>query len=238
MTKMLILVPTRSRPAAVQRVVDAWVATDAFEVANLQFVIDLDDPEADAYLNEVQRAQVGAGGYLSVALEPTWRPMVHKLDAAAREACTLFPGLHAIGFAGDDHLPRTRGWARAYVETLAGPGHGIVFCDDGYQHDTIPTQWAMTASIVRRLGRMVPAPVEHLYCDNAVRDLGNALGALTYLPQYMIEHMHPVVGKASDDEQYRRVNGGPQFRRDRRAYREWQRQGLPDDLAKLKEEIR
>jgi hypothetical protein len=33
--------------------------------------------------------------------------------------------------------------------------------------------------------------------------------------------MHPVVGKAADDEQYGRVNSGQQRKRDRRAYREW-----------------
>ncbi|WP_037684635.1 hypothetical protein, partial [Streptomyces griseus] len=106
---------------------------------------------------------------------------------------------------------RTVGWAGRYVDELRQLGTGIVYGDDGYQGERLPTQWAMTADVVGALGRMVPAPVEHLYCDNSVLDLGRAAGCIRYLPDVLVEHMHPVAGKAADDDQYRRVNSSAQY---------------------------
>jgi len=222
MIDLLTIVPTRSRPESVEKVVAAWELTGAFEEgAELMFVVDRDDPRCAEYRTAIvaatQQRQVGA------VYEDAWRPLVPKLN---RIAVSLAAGryAHALGFAGDDHLPRTVGWVGRYL-TVLYQQPGIVYCDDGYQHENIPTQWAMTADIVRALGRMVPAPVEHLYCDNAVRDLGQGADCLTYLPDVMIEHMHPVVGKGSDDEQYRKVNSSEQYRTDRPAYRGWVRSG-------------
>jgi hypothetical protein len=230
-SELTIIVPTRSRPQSVARVVEAWRATGAFaDGAELLFVVDEDDPEYMNYVAAIDRAR-GDGsqglvyeealGWTSAAV---WRPLVPKLNEAALNAIADYPGLFAIGFAGDDHLPRTPGWAARYLDVLRRRA-GIVYCDDGYQHDNIPTQWAMTADIVTALGKMVPADVEHLYCDNAIRDLGLGAGCLTYLPDVLIEHMHPVAGKGADDPQYRRVNGSEQYRNDRAAYRGWHRSG-------------
>jgi hypothetical protein len=92
----------------------------------------------------------------------------------------------------------------------------------------------MTADIVRELGAMVPADVEHLYCDNVVRDIGIQAGCLRYLPEVLIEHMHPVVGKAESDEQYARVNSRQQNRGDRQAYRTWRAASLFGQAWRIK----
>lgn len=236
MTDLLIIVPTRSRPEAVDRVVEAWQVTGAFDDgAMLSFVIDADDPRYDDYRHALWRwASIGVRS-MSI---PKWKPLVPKLNDAANLYATHYE-YDAIGFAGDDHLPRTPGWARRYIDVLRGAGTGIVYCDDGYQYENIPTQWAMTTDIARALGRMVPAPVEHLYCDNAVRDLGKAAGCLTYLPDVLIEHMHPSAGKADRDQQYDRVNSRQQFRTDRAAYRAWRDGGgLAADTALIGSLIR
>jgi hypothetical protein len=237
-TDLLTIVPTRSRPEAVGRVVAAWDATGAFEQgAQLLFVIDYDDPRFADYLAELTANARDRGddfrGVLFRSI-PRWKPLVPKLDEAAKMHAELSPDVFALGFAGDDHLPRTPGWVGRYVATLRRAGTGIVYCDDGYQGQTIPTQWAMTADIVRTLGRMVPAPVEHLYCDNAVRDLGLGAECLHYLGDVLIEHMHPVARKAETDEQYERVNGREQFRKDRAAYRGWARGALADDVRAVR----
>jgi hypothetical protein len=218
---LVTIVPTRSRPEAVERVVAAWQATGAFdEGAELLFVVDRDDPRCDEYRAALITCREGVSGtYADV-----WRPLVPKLNTIAT-SLAVGRYAYAVGFAGDDHLPRTHGWVSRYLGTLYSVGTGIVYCDDGYQGENIPTQWAMTSDIVRTLGRMVPALVDHLYCDNAVRDLGRGADCLTYLDDVLIEHMHPVVGKAENDEQYQRVNGREQYRHDRAAYREWVRGG-------------
>lgn len=221
MIDLVTIVPTRSRPEAVERVVAAWQATGALdEGAELLFVVDRDDPRCDEYRAALITCPIGVTG----AYADVWRPLVPKLNTIAT-GLAVGRYAYAVGFAGDDHLPRTPGWVGRYLAALRRMGTGIVFCDDGYQGENIPTQWAMTADIVRALGRMVPAPVDHLYCDNAVRDLGRGADRLTYLPDVLIEHMHPVAGKAPSDAQYDRVNGREQYRHDRAAYRGWARNG-------------
>ena len=223
---LTIIVPTRSRPESVGRVIRAWEATDAFEIADLLFVVDADDPGISDYVNAI----TGRARFL---VAPTWRPLVPKLNAAARDIAFPRHGEQApfaLGFAGDDHLPRTAGWAQAYVSRLRELGTGIVYCDDGYQGRKLATQWAMTSDIVRALGRMVPAPVEHLFCDNSVSDLGRAAGCLDYLDQCLIEHMNPYAArKAEMDEQYARVNSPEQYRRDRPTYKRWLRTAAAHD---------
>lgn len=232
---MLIIVPTRGRPQAVQKVVDAWDATGAFDDgAALSFAIDHDDPEYQAYWDALgMRPDGPSNDSIRVHSIPAWEPMVAKLNCAARLYADFF-SYFALGFAGDDHLPRTRGWARRYIEALQEFGTGIVYCDDGFQRRNLPTQWAMTADIVRALGAMVPGKVEHLYCDNIVRDLGAAAGCLRYLPDVLIEHMHPAAGKALMDDGYSRVNAKPQYARDHGAYQEWQLLHKRADVAKVR----
>lgn len=227
MADLLVIVPTRSRPDNAAKVVQAWYDTDAFPVASLLFAFDGDDPRAAEY-----RAVIAAGPAEVLGMEiPTWLPMVHKLDEAAR----AYAGWHwALGFAGDDHLPRTAGWAKTYLEALRELGSGFVYGDDGYQREKCPTQWAQTADIVTALGRMVPAPVEHMYSDVSVLDLGKAAGCIRYLPDVLVEHMHPIVRKAANDEQYQRVNSRQQFRRDFEIYKRWKRHELPDQAAAVK----
>lgn len=232
MSELLVIVPTRGRPESVARVIDAWNATGAFnQGAELAFLVDADDPAAIDYqeffeLFEAPHMQA------SMHVMPAWRPLVPKLNNWA--ALVAHHRHFALGFAGDDHLPRTPGWARAYLDALRDLGTGIVYGDDGIQGQRLPTQWAMTADIVRALGRMVPAPVEHLYCDNAVKDLGQQAGCLRYLPDVLIEHMHPVVGKAPMDAGYARVNRQAQYTKDRQAYELWKQAGLAADAGTVR----
>lgn len=214
-----MIVPSRGRPESTGRVVDAWRATGSFDDgAQLCFAIDADDPTHDAYVERLL-AHPDSKQWLHLYTFDTWRPMVPKLNEVAADYAQR--GHFAIAFAGDDHLPRTPGWAAAYLDALRDLGTGIVYGDDGIQGQRLPTQWAMTADIIRALGRMVPADVEHLYCDNAIRDLGEQAGCLRYLPDVLIEHMHPVAGKAPIDAGYQRVNRREQYRKDRLAYELW-----------------
>lgn len=219
--RLITLVPTRTRPGSVARVVEAWSDTDAWaDGAELMFIVDRDDPEHDEYHAAVQLAARQYGESITAHVIPSWQPLVPKLNGVA---VALAEGRYAdaIGFAGDDHLPRTPGWVQRYTSALDDLGSGIVSCPDGYREDDLPTQWAMTSDIIRVLGRMVPAGVDHLYCDDAVRDLATAADAYAYLPDVLIEHITPYAGKAAFDPQYERVNSGRQYKLDKRAYRAW-----------------
>jgi hypothetical protein len=70
-----------------------------------------------------------------------------------------------------------------------------------------------------------------MFCDNSVLDLFTNSGAVRYLPEIRIEHMHPIAGKAETDDQYQRVNSRGQMGQDRQAYLRWQRNEMPSQVA-------
>lgn len=210
--------------------VEAWASTGAWGHADLMFVVDADDPAAREYraaFNTVQLPSPQGRGPARLVVAGQWRPMVPKLNLAALS--TWADRYFAVGFMGDDHVPRTPGWATRYVEALRELGTGIVYGNDLIQAQRLPTQWAMTMDIVLALGRMVPAPVDHLFCDNAVYDLGKAAGCLRYLPDVVIEHRHPMVGRAPWDDGYRAVNDPARFAADKAVYEQWRAVRLDSD---------
>lgn len=239
MTELAIIVPTRGRPENIRKVISAWDFTNAWDLADLVLVADADDPEIDGYRRVMGdfNQEPGHGtdlnpGALSMIQVPKWLPMVHKLNAAARDLASRY---WALGFAGDDHLPQTIGWAERYLTVLHELGTGMVYSDDGYQGAKLSTEWAVTSDAVTALGRMVPAPVEHMYCDNSMMALFGGAGAMRHLPEVRIEHMHPYAGKADTDAQYKRVNHRDQMNRDRASFNAWYRSGLADDIVKIRE---
>lgn len=245
MSDVAVIVPTRSRPEAVARVAEAWHETHAFEDgAQLVFVYDADDPRLDDYDAAVSEAQrdprLPYPGLIVRMVEPEWLPMVHKLDRVARLLATTHVAPY-LGFAGDDHLPRTSGWVGRHLAAFELDPISIIYCNDGYRGEELPTQWTMSAEIVRALGRMVPAPVEHLYCDDAIRHLGEVAGCLTYLGDVLIEHMNPYATgvdgnrKVEFDEQYRRVNSSRQYATDRAAFRRWHERDLSAQAATIRD---
>lgn len=226
MSELLIIVPARTRTWNIARLLQAWADTGAWGVADLCVEVDADDPALPGY----QAIEMPEGARLTV--HDTWMPCMHKLDVAGRREMDSY---FAIGFMGDDHCPRTPGWATRWLEVLHELGTGFVYGRDGYQDQNCPTQWAQTTDIVRALDRVCPSPVEHLWSDTAVLDLGIVAGCITYLPDTFIEHVHPVAGKTAWDEQYQRVNSRDQWDRDEAAYLKWRDgTGLAADAAAVR----
>ena len=122
---LLTIVPTRGRPESVPRLAKAWRDTDAPADAELLLAVDDDDPALTDYLDAV-RAE-GSPAWLRIETYGEWQPMVPKLNAAAADNANSYT---ALGYAGDDHVPRTAGWAAAYRRELAILGVGIVYGDD------------------------------------------------------------------------------------------------------------
>jgi hypothetical protein len=225
MTDLVVIVPSRGRPQAAAELIEAFRQTRT--TAHLRFAVDEDDPAREEYAQVIPPpfGVIDTGGKPST--------MVRALNAVAVDLAVGEDSPFAIGFMGDDHRPRTSGWDRRYVEALRELGTGIVYGNDLLQGERIPTQVAMTADIVRALGHMAPPALTHLYVDNYWRDLGEAAGCLRYLPDVVVEHMHPVAGKADWDEGHKRVNAHAMYQRDAEAYGRYVTEHFAADLAKV-----
>lgn len=237
MADLVVIVPSRGRPEAAEELAANFADTCTADTV-LCFAIDADDPRLPGYKGVVQVAQ--ARGQLVGEVTVTGgRNMVDALNHTA--AWMVKPeNAHppfAVGFMGDDHRPRTVGWDAAYLEALRGLGTGIVYGNDLLQGPRIPTQVAMTSDIVRALGYMAPPEFTHLWVDNFWLELGTALGRLRYLPDVVVEHMHPLAGKGDWDDGYRRVNSPAVASHDQAAFDTYMRTRFAGDLAKVQAAI-
>jgi hypothetical protein len=211
--RLAVIVPTRSRPHQIEPIAQAWGRTGAWGVADLIFVIDQDDPRVNDYLHEM-------ANYVQVqrVVAREWEPLVPKLNRWALQAASDYAG---VAFMGDDHIPRTTMWAHYLIKEAMVRRPSIAYGRDGHHDRDLPTWWSMSSDIVLALEGMVPAPVEHLFCDNAVKLLGGQTRSLIYLDEVLIEHMHPAAGKGEPDAQYKRFNRREQYDRDQGAFRDW-----------------
>lgn len=232
---LTVLVPTRGRPQNLAELWQAFTETCTGET-RLFACVDLDDPELPEYERvhesayETGTADRDAPRFL-LLIGPRLR-LGGTLNMVAPYQAGRAPYL---GFMGDDHRPRTVGWDTAYMDALDSLGTGLVYGNDLVQGAALPTQVAMTSDIVLATGHMVPPGAVHLYLDNAWLALGRALDAITYLPDVVVEHCHPIAGTGTWDAGYAECNTDELSDADRQVFERWQANDLPDWVRKIKE---
>lgn len=232
MADLVVIVPSRGRPHAVAEMAKAFALTCTADT-DLVFAVDEDDKELGEYSGEIRRVVYGTahfdGRHGGLCVCPAPSTMVQALNAAA-----LYVMEHgvpqALAFLGDDHRPRTKGWDTAYLEALAAKP-GLVYGNDLVQGASLPTQVAMSAELVRSLGHMAPPTLTHLYVDNYWLALGRAADCITYLPNVVVEHLHPSAGTAPVDDGYVRVNSMAMFSRDETAMTKYWETHSARDIA-------
>jgi len=192
-----IIVPSRHRPHNIKELQQSLIDTET--MSRLFVVVDEDDETLDQYLwlennfTEVLTFQRGRKG------------MADPLNNAARQLVTDERWEYFI-FVGDDHRPRTLQWDKVWRTNLDDLVTGLVYGDDLFQREQLPTAIGMTRSIVQELNGMIPEGFAHLYLDNFWLRLGQDLNAIRYLPETIIEHLHPIAGKGDWDAGYHEVN--------------------------------
>lgn len=225
MPDLVVVVPSRGRPEAAAELARQCQRTCTADTT-VVVVVDVDDLTSPRYA-------APAGTTVFFTWVPPGGGHVGAINWGAARALTDFNPF-ALAKLDDDHLPRTEGFDSKMLAALRELGTGIVYGNDLYQGERLPTALAMTADIVRVLGFMAPPTLNHLFCDNFWLDLGKAAGCLRYLPSVVIEHMHPFAGKAAVDEGYRRVNDPAQYARDSAAYEAYKAESFESDVAKVR----
>lgn len=229
MADLLITVPSRGRPHVIADLWASWCEM-THGVADLLIAVDEDDPALPGYL---EQRDMLAGQPLS----PRWRigrrlRLAGTLNAVAAEERLNY---RMLGFWGDDNRPRTPGWDLRFVRALDEVGTGVVYGDDLLQREAFPTAVAMTSDIVETLGYFAAPGMVHLCIDLAWRDWGLAIDRLVYLPDVVIEHLHPAAGKAAWDSGYAEVNSPERNTDDAAGYFAYRDGGQLDaDAAKLR----
>ena len=217
---MIVLVPSRGRPKRA-----ASMATSARNTAEgpVRIVIAI-DPDDDI-----------AGYRLrckDVVVLPERLGYTGTLNRLAREH---WDEHDILGAFGDDVQFLTRGWDRIITDTLATPG--IAYGNDLVHAAGHPTAIWMSSVIAKALGYLAIPQSRHLWVDDAWKELGLRTGTLRYVPEVIVEHMHPAVGKADMDATYHDVYDGVKGHNDHLGFMDWQANHSDADVAKVKAAI-
>lgn len=225
---LTVLVPSRGRPAALADLAEA-VHTTAAGAVEVLAAVDDDDPARDEYLQgaspRTYRVLVGPRRSLC-----GWTNELANLRLAA----AVVPCPRYFASLGDDHRPRTPGWDRMLIEAIEQlPGPGFAYGNDLLQGRALPTAWVASTEVVRALGWMMLPTCAHMYVDAAILALGLDTGRIAYRADVIIEHLHPLAGKASWDPSYRESNSSGRYDADRAAYEAWHANQRAADAARL-----
>jgi hypothetical protein len=214
---LLVLCPTRGRPDKAKEAFDSFISTKSMGTSAMLFIVDYDDPAREEY-----RAALPVASY-----EHEGGGMGPPLNAAALD---LMASTDILGFVGDDHRFRTVGWDRRVREELR---HGGLAYGNDLGRPELPTQVFISSAIVEALGWMCLPGARHLYLDDTWRELGARSGCLHYMEDVIIEHMHPVYGKAESDAGYQRVNHPSVYSHDGTLFSQWIESGKADRDAAI-----
>ena len=211
----LLIVPTRNRPESALELLNEFKKTAVMS----DIVFGIDDDDTSVYSAEVlehaeRNPRLRMGGTLNLL------------------AVKYADQYDYLSFMGDDHRPRTQSWDLR-LANMIDQGPGIAYGNDLLQGERLPTAVMMSAEIVEAIGYMVPPVLVHMYMDNFWKDLGSALGALSYRHDVVIEHMHYLAGKSQIDEGYKEVNHVSVYQKDAEAYGKYVTESLLADVAKI-----
>lgn len=229
MSEFCLVVTSRGRPDNVARLLDAIDATTTGDL-DVWIVLDLDDPAILDYATKLEGRELARGNL--VAFAGARRGHIGSLNEWCVKAAHHPYKFSIIGQMGDDHLPRTKGWDDAIRGALATPG--IAYGNDLFQSANLPTAVFMSVEIIRATGKFAPEGLWHLYADNYWRDLGLNAGCLRYLPDVILEHLHPAADKSEWDETYEDSNASEVDRADAAAWDTYQIEQLPGDIEKVR----
>lgn len=215
-----ILVPSRGRPE--RAALMASTAVNSSESADVHILVDQDDPE-------VPRYQAIANGRTIVHVDQRmgYTGSLNWWASQLRDS-------HAIlGAFGDDVVFRTDGWDKIVERTLETPG--IAYGDDLIHGKNHPSAVFMSSGIAKALGWLALPATTHQWADDGWKRLGTELGILRFMPDVIVEHMHPAVGKAEWDATYAGVFDDERAKRDFDGFTYWaQEGGLLRDVERVR----
>lgn len=186
--------PSRSRPEKAYKTCYDWL--DRSGLSNVEYILSLDrdDPEIDKYDKLL-------GARYSASIINNNNSVVDATNRAAK----LSTGEILVYVSDDFKCPLD--WGNLLIKEFSKySGPTLIKVDDCLQRfDTaVLTIPIMNRECYESLGYFFHPGYKSMFCDEHLYWRTRKLGYLQYAPHLKFEHCHVSVGKAEDDETYRR----------------------------------
>jgi glycosyltransferase involved in cell wall biosynthesis len=193
-----LLLPTRGRPALVQRLFDS-IATSTANLDNIEVILYVDDDDVDSHALDSDRFKVDR-----IIGPPT--TMGHY-----NSTCLARSRGEIVILANDDMVIRTPGWDErvAAVHAEYPDGVYLAYCNDLFKNRGWCTFPILSRRTCQLLGDPYPVIYRGAFIDTHLVDIFKRLehageNRIRYLSDVVFEHLHYRVGKAEFDATYRK----------------------------------
>jgi hypothetical protein len=210
----MIILPTLGRPLSLKRFVTHYYLTDATLPVHVVF------DEADA----VKYDNIGLPDNFKTVCVPTGT----KLGDIYNLIFNAFPNEDFYGMVSDDCVPKTKHWDIKLRDACLP--NKVSWPADGFINGSMPTFPFFGGDLIRGLGWWCPPGIKHWYTDNAWKLITHSLSIEAYLPDVLVEHLHPSNGNAVQDATY---ENQPNRAVDRVAFENFKRYELPSIIERL-----
>ena len=189
-----ILLPTRNRPKNVKKLLENIINTvDKINNIEICFYIDNDDNSNFQVLSEMS-SKLNIQAFQGERI---------KGSQSYNELYKNSSG-DIIMFCADDVAFRTNKWDKLVEYTFQEYPDKIMFVygQDGIQNEKIGTHGFIHKNWVETVGYVLPPYLASAYTDSWITDLSEMVKRRKYLPELIIEHLHPMVNKSPNDNTY------------------------------------
>lgn len=150
----------------------------------------------------------------------------HALDVADKH--------EYIQFLAHDIVLKTP-WESRFIDFLEGVPAGMAYGNDLIQSGRLATHPCIKSSMIKAVGFYGCPVVEHNFFDNYWMAIAQALGFVKYFPDIIMEHNHPIVGKAPSDELSKKISN--LLSTDQDKYVTYMQNNFTEDVNKIKEAV-
>jgi predicted protein tyrosine phosphatase len=190
-------------------------------LSDLHVIIDDDNLEVFDFLYSVKEIE-------SITVQSAENTLMQKLNTIALDIASNYK---YMAFTADDIVFQTP-WESRFVNYLKSVPYGVVYANDTIHGQNLPTHPCVSSNLVTALGFFGCPAVAHNYFDNFWMSVGKELGYIEYFDDVIMKHMHPIAGRAPQDELSVKVLG--LMDSDGEGYANYMDKNFKEDIEKIK----
>jgi hypothetical protein len=195
--RILLKCPTRSRPQKIISTLTTYMRL-ANHPERLGVAISTDDNDETMSRNLVHEE------LHRVLAKTSWHqifvgPNKSKIEACNANMSDITWEWDIVVLVSDDMIPQLQGWDDVIANHMFAKfpdTDGILWLDDGYQHEKLNTLTIMGRKMYDWFGYLYHPEYKSLFCDAEFTDLckGELASKCMYIPHCLIRHEHPGTG--------------------------------------------
>ena len=224
---ILAICPTRERVDKCRRMLYSFDFASR-EGADIIFCLDYDDPQLGKYIElfEAEKRR-----YYIYFEKQTITQMFNDVALNHGRSYDIY---HT---SNDDFVYDTVDFDRLVIESVEANGSGIYYGNDKHWGADMAVAPFITADLVRAVGYLQMPRLIHLCNDTVWTEIGRTLGRLFYIPEIVIDHIHPETKGIERDVISQRVNSPEAYQQDYINYLLWYKFDREKDLDKCLEKL-